>query len=52
MFRNIQEKKENLNLKRYYLELALISARISRWANDKDKFLNYYKYFHEEAKKL
>ena len=48
--------KKNMNkyskIKKKYLQLALIAVRISKWAENKEMFLNHYQYFNGEAKKL
>ena len=48
--------KKNINkyskIKKKYLQLALIAVRISKWAENKEVFLNHYQYFNGEAKKL
>ena len=49
---NIKEKYFEIRIKKYYIEIALISAKISKWAEDKEKFLGYYKNFEDEAKIL
>ena len=49
---NIKEKYFEIRIKKCYIEIALISATISKWSEDKEKFLGYYRIFEDEAKKL
>ncbi len=52
MFDTFGKKKYWSKIKSYYLQISITALKATKWAADKNAFVEYAKYFENEAKKL